>query len=70
MTPSLLRQFWCFVEQTQVGMLLNLDDGALQGWLLRQFGSLYPLEPSQESHLEKYIASRLLLIREVVGDRH
>jgi len=70
MTPSLLRQFWSFVEQTQVGILLSLDDGALQRWLLSHFSDTYPLEQSQRSHLETYIASRLMLIREVVSDRH
>ncbi|ATS17795.1 hypothetical protein L5470_12790 [Synechococcus sp. PCC 6717] len=69
MTPSLLRQFWYFVEQTQVGILLSLDDCALQRWLLNHFSDTYPLEQSQRSHLETYISSRLMLIRDMVGDR-
>lgn len=72
MTPSLLRQFWCFVEQARVGILRNLDvdDTALKGWLLSHFSATYPLEQSQRSHLETYISSRLMLIREVVGEHH
>ncbi|HIK25234.1 MAG: hypothetical protein P3X23_005425 [Thermosynechococcus sp. Uc] len=69
MTPSLLRQFWHFVEQVQVGRLLSLDDHALQGWLLAQFSDVYPLEHNQRHHLECYISSRLSLIRDVASDR-
>ncbi|URR35936.1 hypothetical protein NBE99_02040 [Thermosynechococcus sp. HN-54] len=69
MTPSLLRQFWHFVEHAQVARLLSLDDRALQGWLVTQFSHVYPLEHHQRSHLERYISSRLSLIREVVSDR-
>ncbi|MFN4195651.1 MAG: hypothetical protein ACK4HM_07485 [Thermosynechococcus sp.] len=69
MTPSLLRQFWHFVEQAQVGRLLSMDDHTLQGWLVTQFTDIYPLEYQQRYHLERYISSRLSLIREVASDR-
>ncbi len=69
MTPSLLRQFWHFVEQAQVGQFLSLDDHALQGWLVTQFSDVYPLEHNQRHHLERYISSRLALIRDVASDR-
>ncbi|BCX12123.1 MAG: hypothetical protein KatS3mg067_1061 [Thermosynechococcus sp.] len=68
MTPSLLRQFWHFVEQAQVGRLLSMDDHSLQGWLVTQFSDVYPLEHHQRHHLERYISSRLSLIRDVVSD--
>ncbi|HIK36308.1 MULTISPECIES: hypothetical protein [unclassified Thermosynechococcus] len=68
MTPSLLRQFWHFVEQAQVGRLLSMDDHALQGWLVTQFSDVYPLEHNQRYHLERYISSRLSLIRDVASD--
>ncbi|BAC08697.1 hypothetical protein [Thermosynechococcus vestitus] len=68
MTPSLLRQFWHFVGQVQGGRLLSMDDRSLQGWLVTQFSDVYPLEHHQRHHLERYISSRLALIREVASD--
>lgn len=68
MTPSLLRQFWHFVEQAQVGRLLSMDDHTLQGWLVTQFSDVYPLEHHQRHHLERYISSRLSLIRDVASN--
>ncbi|MDG2991424.1 hypothetical protein L3556_10855 [Candidatus Synechococcus calcipolaris G9] len=70
MTPSLLRQFWKFVECTQAAILLNLDDASLSQWLLAQFNHQQHLEGYQLDHLNSYIDTRLSLIRDMASDRY
>lgn len=69
MPPTLLRQFWNFVEQTQTGILLGLDDSALCQWLVVQFTRQQGLEPSQVACLRDYAAARINLIRDMAQDR-
>jgi len=69
MSPALLRQFWNFVEQTQTGILLGLDDSALCQWLVAQFSKQHGLEPQQISCLRDYAATRINLIRDMAQTR-
>ncbi len=69
MPPTLLRQFWNFVEQTQTGILLGLDDSALCQWLVVQFTKQHGLEPQQVACLRDYAATRINLIRDMAHNR-
>lgn len=69
MPPTLLRQFWNFVEQTQTGILLGLDDSTLCQWLVLQFTQQQGLEPSQAACLRDYAATRINLIRDMAQHR-
>ncbi len=69
MPPTLLRQFWNFVEQTQTGILLGLDDSALCQWIVGQFSQQQGLDASQLACLERYAASRINLIRDMAQTR-
>lgn len=69
MPPTLLRQFWNFVEHTQTGILLGLDDSALCQWLVLQFTKQQGLEPSQVACLRDYAAARINLIRDLAQQR-
>lgn len=69
MTPSLLRQFWKFVESTQAAILLSLDDASLSQWLVAQFNHQQHLDGYQIDHLNSYVGTRLSLIRDMASDR-
>jgi hypothetical protein len=69
MTPLMLRQLWSLVETTQATLLLNLDDGSLVQWLLRQFPAQQPLNSEETTLLRSYIHSRLTLIRDLAHHR-
>ena len=69
MTPSMLRQLWSLVENTQANLLLEFDDNSLVHWLLNQLNKQQSLN-NQESHLfTNYIRSRISLIRELAQQR-
>lgn len=69
MSPTLLRQFWSLVENTQSHTLLNLDDSALAHWLLKQLKSQRSLSPSEAAQFSAYIQSHLPLIRDLAYSR-
>ncbi|NJR51752.1 MAG: hypothetical protein HC780_21385 [Leptolyngbyaceae cyanobacterium CSU_1_3] len=69
MTPLMLRQLWSLIETTQATLLLNLDDGSLVQWLLRQFPAQHPLNSEETTLLRSYIHSRLTLIRDLAHHR-
>lgn len=69
MTPTLLRQLWALVEQTQSQILLDLDDPSLVQWLLRHLGAERSLDRVESAHLHTYIYSRLCLIRDLAQER-
>jgi hypothetical protein len=69
MNPSMLRQLWSHVEETQTNLLLSLDDGSLVQLLLRQIGNQRSLNHQETDILSSYIHSRLSLIRDLAHQR-
>lgn len=69
MTPVMLRQLWSLVDETQVALLLNLDDTSLVQWLLRQFRVQQPLNSEETTILSSYIQSKLPLIRDLADQK-
>ncbi|MFZ4664794.1 MAG: hypothetical protein ACOYME_00010 [Prochlorotrichaceae cyanobacterium] len=66
MPPSLVRQVWTRVEETQANLLLQLDDASLARHLV---GKLEPVD-GQEAHLvHHYINAKLPLIRDLAQSR-
>jgi shikimate kinase len=70
MPPTVLHQFWAFIEDTQTTVLLNLDDATLVRWLTKQFQRQNILNSEETQSLANYISGRLPLIRELAEDRH
>lgn len=69
MPPTILHQFWVFIEGTQPTTLLNLDDATLVGWLIGQFQRQTVLNTEETQNLNTYISGRLPLIRELAEER-
>ncbi len=69
MSPTLLRQLWSLVENTQANTLLGLDDTSLVSWLLRQLEKRRDLERYETDILSDYIYSKLSLIRDLAQQR-
>jgi hypothetical protein len=69
MPPTMLHQFWAFIEETQTTTLLNLDDATLVGWLIGQFQRQNVLNNEETQKLSTYISGRLPLIRELAEER-
>ncbi len=69
MTPCMLRQFWTVVEQTQTTMLLNLDESTLSSSLIHQLSENYLLSAQEADACERYIRSKLPLIRDLAQAR-
>lgn len=69
MTPSLLRQLWTLIEDTQTHILLRMDDQSLVQWLLKQIKQEQSLDGNETDMLTKYIQSRLSLIRDLAQER-
>ena len=63
-----LHQLWKTIDSTPSGVVAKLNDRDLVCWLKEQFEKSYPL-PAKESHnLQKYLTSRLQLIRDFTLD--
>jgi hypothetical protein len=69
MTPSMLRQLWSLVENTQANLLLGLDDPTLVDWLLAQLNQEKSLNNQESDLFSDYIRSRIALIRELAQQR-
>ncbi len=69
MNPRMLRQLWSLIEATQANILLELDDGSLVQWLLRQFRDERSLNSDETNVLRDYIYQRLPLIRTLAEHR-
>jgi hypothetical protein len=69
MSPTILHQFWVFIEEIQAATLLNLDDATLVGWLIGQFKRQTVLDTEETQRLNTYISGRLPLIRELAEER-
>lgn len=69
MTPSMLRQLWSLIENTQASLLLDFDDSSLVNWLLDQLNTQKSLNHQESGAFSDYIRSRLALIRELAQQR-
>jgi hypothetical protein len=69
MTPFMMRQLWSLVETTQSNILLSLDDTSLVQWLLKQLRMERSLDCSEADSVDRYIRSRLTLIRDMAQGR-
>ncbi|MCU0544875.1 MAG: hypothetical protein MUE44_22340 [Oscillatoriaceae cyanobacterium Prado104] len=69
MTPVMLRQLWSLIETTQATLLVTLDDAALAQWLLKQLTANSALNGKDKDLFDKYIQSRLSLIRDLAQQR-
>ncbi|HEY9878532.1 MAG TPA: hypothetical protein V6D29_08750 [Leptolyngbyaceae cyanobacterium] len=69
MNPTLLRQLWALIENSQSSLLLALDDHSLVQWLLEQLSKQRSLNRKETECLSGYIQSRLSLIRDLAESR-
>ena len=69
MTPTMLRQLWSLVENTQAKTLVTLDDASLVQWLLKQLKTSSSLNRKETDLVNDYIQSRLSLIRDLAEER-
>jgi hypothetical protein len=69
MPPTILHQFWAFIEDTQTTTLLNLDDATLVRCLIGQFQRQNSLNIEEIKTLKTYISGRIPLIRELAEER-
>lgn len=65
MNPYLLRQLWSLVESSQKQWLLSLDDNSLVHCLVDQISGETILNPDDTDRLDRYIRTRLPLIRDM-----
>lgn len=65
MNPSLLRQVWSQVEDTQTNALLQLDDSSLSGLILNQIQRHQILNSVEADQVAQYVNSKLSLIRDL-----
>ena len=69
MTPTMLRQLWSLIENTQANMLLKLDDASLVQWILKQLHNQRSLDYQQTDILSDYIRIKIPLIRDLAQQR-
>ncbi|MDJ0556052.1 MAG: hypothetical protein QNJ68_16750 [Microcoleaceae cyanobacterium MO_207.B10] len=69
MSPTMLRQLWSVVENSQATTLVSLDDATLAQWLIKQLKSKVSLNCREVDLMNEYIQSRLSLIRDLADER-
>ncbi len=69
MTPTMLRQLWSVVENSQATTLVSLDDATLVQWLIKQLKKRSTLNCTEADLINEYIQSRLSLIRDLAEER-
>ena len=69
MTPTMLRQLWSIVENSQATTLVSLDDATLVQWLIKQLQTRIGLNCREADLMNEYILSRLSLIRDLAEER-
>jgi hypothetical protein len=65
MNSSTLRQLWSVVEETQMPVLLSLNDTDLVQQLLHQLQHRHLLSSSETQAVRNYLSDRLSLIRDM-----
>ncbi|MBS0015733.1 MAG: hypothetical protein KFF72_05100 [Arthrospira sp. SH-MAG29] len=69
MTPTMLRQLWSLVENTQPSQLVSLDDDSLVQCLMGRLKSQSSINGHDWDMLYEYINSRISLIRDLAEAR-
>ncbi|MDJ0518434.1 MAG: hypothetical protein QNJ74_19985 [Trichodesmium sp. MO_231.B1] len=69
MTPTMLRQLWSVVENSQATTLVSLDDATLVQWLIKQLKKRSALNCTEADLIKEYIQSRVSLIRDLAEER-
>ncbi|MDY7006256.1 MAG: hypothetical protein SWX82_20605 [Cyanobacteriota bacterium] len=69
MTPTMLRQVWSLIENSQATTLISLDDATLVQWLIKQLKTRNALNGREADLINEYIQSRLSLIRDLAEER-
>lgn len=69
MTPSMLRQLWTVVDQTQTNLLLTLDESSLSSCLIHQIKETQSLSAQETDTFAHYIRSKVPLIRDLAQAR-
>ncbi|MGK7920943.1 MAG: hypothetical protein AB4080_13145 [Trichodesmium sp.] len=69
MTPTMLRQLWSVVEDSQPTTLVSLDDATLVQWLIKQLKKRSSLNCREIDLMNEYIISRVSLIRDLAEQR-
>jgi len=69
MTPTMLRQLWSVVENSQATTLVSLDDATLVQWLIKELKTRIGLNCREADLMNEYILSRLSLIRDLAEER-
>lgn len=69
MNPSLLRQIWSQVEETQTNALLQLDDSSLSCLILNQIQRHQILNSAEADQVMQYLNSKVSLIRDLALSR-
>lgn len=67
--PSVLRQLWSTIENTQSRTLTTLDDASLVDRLMGEFGKQRSLKEPDRENLCAYLQSRISLIRDLACTR-
>ncbi|MGK7948324.1 MAG: hypothetical protein AB4368_05830 [Xenococcaceae cyanobacterium] len=63
-----LHQLWKTIDNAPSGVVAKLNDRDLVHWLKEQFEQSYPLPARESQNLQKYLTSRLQLIRDFTLD--
>ncbi|MEA5510123.1 hypothetical protein VB715_10155 [Crocosphaera sp. UHCC 0190] len=69
MSPTILRQLWSIIEQTQAQTLLSLSQADLVNCLIAKLQQKKPLSHDEYHHLNHYITLRATLIRDLAQAR-
>ncbi len=70
MTPTIMRQVWDLIENTQANILLKQDDPSLVAWLLSQLSRRRELAQQEVEVVSDYLRSRTALIRDLAAQRY
>ena len=65
MSPFLLRQLWSVIDTAHSSYILSLDDQGLTNWVVEQLCHQSPLDTVELTQVNRYIQTKLPLIRDI-----
>ncbi|MBT9311674.1 hypothetical protein [Leptothoe kymatousa] len=69
MSPLLLRQLWSVIDAAHSSHILSLDDQSLVNWVIEQLCYQSPLDNAELSQVNRYIQSKVSLIRDLAQNQ-
>ncbi|ESA32602.1 hypothetical protein N836_25130 [Leptolyngbya sp. Heron Island J] len=69
MSPFLLRQLWSVIEAAHSSHILSLDDQGLASWVVEQLCYQSPLDTVELTQVNRYIRTKLPLIRDIAQSK-